>query len=164
MGADGLDLSRPESADRTLVVGVDIGGTFTDCVILASDGRSGVAKVLSTHDDLASGVLASMSAAADGLGLSRSDALQRTQYVAHGSTVGINALLTRTGARVGFLTTAGFEDVLTIARAQKTAGLPEDLLGQGTAWGKPAIPIDRTCIRGITERVDAHGEVLHELK
>jgi N-methylhydantoinase A len=91
------------------LLGVDTGGTFTDSVIILADGSLGVGKVLSTTGALERGVLASIEAAAADVHRTVADVLATTDFVAHGTTAGLNALLTGNGARVGLLTTQGFE-------------------------------------------------------
>jgi N-methylhydantoinase A len=125
-----------------LRVAIDTGGTFTDCVCLA-DGQLRVLKLFSTPADPSQAVL-------DGLQqLGASGNLN----VRHGTTVGTNAMLERTGARVAFVTTAGFEDLIAIGR-QTRARLYD--------WFAP-IP---TCLAprelrfGVPERVSAEGEIL----
>lgn len=122
-------------------VAIDTGGTFTDCVYL-KDGKLHVLKVFSTPSDPANAVL-------DGLariGAGRKD-------VRHGTTVGTNAMLERKGARVAFVTTAGFEDTIAIGR-QTRAHLYD--------WFAP-IPV---CLApgelrfGVPERVSAEGKIL----
>ena len=87
-------------------IGIDTGGTFTDLVQIRA-GRRYVTKVPSTPDDPARAVLAALKAAG---GLAEGERLH------HGSTVGTNAVLTKTGAEVAFVTTAGFEDLLHVGR------------------------------------------------
>src|SRR5438067_2213475 len=95
-----------------LVVGVDVGGTFTDAVVLTADGQLFTTKVPTDRTDPASGV---WRAAADVLHESRQPVTAVSRFV-HGTTVGTNAIVERAGARVGVLMTAGFEDSLAIGR------------------------------------------------
>jgi N-methylhydantoinase A len=88
-------------------VGVDVGGTFTDLVVLA-DGELRFAKVPSTPEDQSAGVMSALEVAAV--------AAHEVVAFAHGTTVATNALLERRGARTALLTTDGFRDVLEIAR------------------------------------------------
>jgi N-methylhydantoinase A len=145
------------------LIGVDAGGTFTDSVVATGDGHLAVGKALSTPGALAEGVLASLSDAADRLGVTVEAMLAGTDVLAHGTTVGLNALLTGTGATVGLLTTAGFESTLAIAKANKVHGLSEDELEAPTRWNKPALLVPRRLTRGVRERIDAHGAVLEEI-
>jgi N-methylhydantoinase A len=145
------------------VIGVDVGGTFTDTVIIDGDGRAVESKALTTRDDLVRGIMASIDAGAAKLGEPTRDVLARTLWISHGTTVGLNALLTHTGATVGFLTTAGFEGVLPIARLNYIRGIrPEDRT-EMRRWEKPELLVDRSRIAGIPERIDAAGRVLEPL-
>jgi N-methylhydantoinase A len=83
------------------IVGVDTGGTFTDCVVIAADGSVTHDKALTTPEDLTLGVRQSVANTAALLGLSARDLLSETQVFAHGTTAGVNALISRTGAKVG---------------------------------------------------------------
>ena len=86
------------------LIGVDTGGTFTDCVVLDNDGRIVTAKAPSTPPNFAQGVVDAVARAGEALGgLSARDVLARTQFFGHGTTVGTNTLLTRSGARVGLI-------------------------------------------------------------
>jgi N-methylhydantoinase A len=140
-------------------VGVDSGGTFTDSVIIGDDGSVTVGKALSTPARPAQGVLDSIGQAAQHRGLSLREALQQARFLAHGTTVGVNALLTATGERVGMLMTSGFEDTLAIARTNKALGLSEDELTRATAWEKPAPIVEPGMTRGLLERVDRDGSI-----
>jgi N-methylhydantoinase A len=90
---------------RRLRIGIDTGGTFTDCVYLR-DGRWHILKLFSTRENPGAAVLDSVRAIAAG----------ESPAVRHGTTVGTNTVLERTGARVAFVTTAGFEDTIAIGR------------------------------------------------
>ena len=144
-------------------IGVDTGGTFTDCVLIDASGRVGVGKALSTHDDLSSGILRSIEHAASNVGLTLDDALRGADLLAHATTVGINALLTGRGARVGLVCTAGFEATVPIARGNKVIGIEERLRTEATHWQKPPLLLQRRDIVGVHERIDAHGTVLTAL-
>ena len=118
---------------------IDTGGTFTDCVTF-EDGRLCVLKLFSTPADPAQAVL---------------DAIARTgaTEVRHGTTIGTNAMLERRGARVAFVTTAGFEDTIAIGR-QTRAALYD--------WFAP-LPtclVPRELRFGVPERVSAEGKIL----
>jgi len=127
------------------VVGVDVGGTFTDLFFLdEADGSCGVAKVPSTRPDQSEGILQGI---AQGVG-----ALSAVGTVVHGTTVGTNALLERKGARTGVITTAGFRDVLEMRRRDRpqTWGL----------WGRFEPMVPRDLRLEVEERVLADGSVL----
>ena len=123
-------------------VAVDTGGTFTDCVSIA-DGRLKVLKLFSTPDDPARAVLGA---------LVQIGARQAVD-LRHGTTIGTNAMLERKGARVAFVTTAGFEDTIAIGR-QTRSKLYD--------WFAP-VPVclvPRELRFGVPERVSATGEIL----
>lgn len=144
-------------------IGVDTGGTFTDSVIIDASGQVGVGKALSTKADLSIGICNSIENAASTLGLSLDDALAGAELLAHATTVGINALLTSTGAHVGLITTAGFEATVPIARGNKVIGVEEARRTEAARWEKPAQLLSRRDIVGVHERVDSHGTILQPL-
>lgn len=129
------------------VVGVDVGGTYTDLFILdESSGAFKVGKVASQRGTEALGIIDA---------LQQNDvALRETSTIVHGTTVGTNALLERKGAVTGLITTAGFRDVLEMRRRNRpqTWGL----------WGtfEPVVTRDRRL--EIAERTLASGDVLQE--
>ena len=129
---------------KSIVIGVDVGGTFTD--ILALDENTGevrVAKVPSTRGDQSAGFLGGIKAATDDLGA--------VSTIIHGTTVATNALLERKGAKAGIITTAGFRDVLEMRRRDRptTWGL----------WGQFTPVIERQSRLEVAERTLASGEV-----
>ncbi|MFQ5873291.1 MAG: hydantoinase/oxoprolinase family protein [Dehalococcoidia bacterium] len=143
------------------VVAVDTGGTFSDCVILDETGRVSTAKSPSTPHDYSIGVLESVRLAAEGVGMSVEDLLADADLFGHGTTVATNTLLTRTGSKVGMITTKGHEDAILIGRVrQKVAGLTEDEIIYAVKLDKPVPIVPRPMIRGVTERVDYKGAVL----
>jgi len=123
-------------------VGVDTGGTFTDFVFLGPSGMW-IHKVLSTPHDPAQAIVG---------GLREGGALRGGFEVIHGSTVATNALLEGKGAKLGFLTTAGFEDLLEIGR-QTRRELYNIMVEKRTPL------IDRRLCFGIRERTLADGRV-----
>ena len=127
-------------------VGVDVGGTFTDLVAVTGAGKVEVIKVPSTPDDPAVGLWRAVDRLA-GSGASRViDAL------VHGTTVATNALLERRGARIAFVVTAGFEDLLWLRRQERAALY--DL-----ARDHPPPLVQRECVVGAAERIGARGVV-----
>ena len=148
----------------TLRVGIDIGGTFTDCVVVDADGRRSVGKSLTTHGALADGVLAALEVNASERGLTRRGLLEQCSLLVHGTTVATNALLTRTGARTGLITTAGHEDALIIGKIfAKRAGLGEREIVHSTRLSKPEPIVPPELIEGVRERIDVDGDVVVEL-
>ena len=104
-------------ADHGLVVGIDTGGTFTDIVVLHPDGQITIDKSATTPKDFSQGVIDAIAVAAQSLGTTPQQFLQRTAMFKHGTTVATNALITRRGAKVGLITTRGFEDTVYVMRA-----------------------------------------------
>jgi N-methylhydantoinase A len=110
------------SAAPGAIVGVDVGGTFTDLFLFDEGaGRFRTAKVPSNRGDEASGFLS---------GLKSFGAVGSLASIVHGTTVGTNALLERKGGRVGLITTRGFRDVLEMRRRDRrhTWGLWGDFI------------------------------------
>ncbi|MCK8787023.1 hydantoinase/oxoprolinase family protein [Roseomonas sp. NAR14] len=101
------------------LIGVDVGGTFTDVVGIAPDGGTTLAKAPSTPADQSEGVLAGIARLAEMLGLGTADLLARTGRIVHGTTVATNALLEHRGARVAMLTTEGHRDVIEMREGMK---------------------------------------------
>ena len=127
------------------VVGVDVGGTFTDLILMEpATGAVRLAKVPSTPANQAAGVLAAL----DGAAASLAD----VAAIVHGTTVTTNALLERKLARTGLITTRGFRDVLELGR--RTRPHAYGLTGSFT----PLIP--RELRIEVPERMDAAGEIL----
>src|SRR5881398_1606559 len=125
------------------VLGVDVGGTFTDAVLL-EDGRLMTAKV-----PTAARQEESVLAAAEAVGA------ERVERFAHGTTVATNALLERKGARTAFVGTAGFEHLLHLRRQTRA-----HLYRPCAAHPEPLVPVER-CF-GVEERIGPEG-VLREL-
>lgn len=143
------------------IIGVDTGGTFTDCVVIDDAGRVCSAKALSTPPDYSDGVIDSLRNVAATMQSSAETLLQQAQLFAHGTTAGLNALCTRTGTAVGLLTTRGHEDAILIGRVQqKVAGLGERERTYAVKMDKPHPLVPRTMIRGITERINWRGDVV----
>lgn len=146
---------------RRFRVAVDIGGTFTDCVVVAEDGERMISKALTTHGALSDGVMEALGANAEQFGLSRAELLAATDTFVHGTTVATNALLTRRGVRIGLITTRGHEDNIIIGKVySKRAGLTEREIVRSSRLAKPEPFIDPEHIVGVTERIDAAGEEL----
>jgi N-methylhydantoinase A len=152
--------SMPTSTAR-YTVGVDIGGTFTDVVVLSADGAITTAKSATTPDDFSSGVMDALEQAAAAMDLGVDALLGQCDLVKHGSTVATNALITRRGVRVGLITTRGFEDTPLIMRAVgRVDGLPADEVRHIADVTKPEPLVRPELIRGVRERVDADGRVV----
>ena len=137
----------------TTRIGIDVGGTFTDFVLVDS-GHQHIAKekYLTTPQDPAVGVLEGLD-----LLLQRAEvSLSEVQHIVHGTTLAANAIIERKGARVGLLATAGFRDALDIRREVRY-----DMYDLGLEFPTPLVP--RHLRRGVHERIDAAGQVLQPL-
>ncbi|MFO1466733.1 MAG: hydantoinase/oxoprolinase family protein [Steroidobacteraceae bacterium] len=148
----------PKSTKK-YVIAVDSGGTFADCVVMDDAGSIRTGKAPSTPEDFSTGVVDSVARVAQDMGTSADDLLQRLRYsFCHGGTAAINALLTRSGVKVGLLTTKGFEDTLAMGRVdQKIAGLSEAERIQVHRLNKAEPIVPRHLIKGLVERVDSKG-------
>src|SRR5215208_614058 len=130
-----------------MLLGVDVGGTFTDAVVF--DGAElHTAKAPSTPDEVSRGVLAAIEAALERVGARTSE----VEVFAHGMTVGTNALLTESGARTALVATEGFTDVLDLARQNRP-----DLYR--LCGPKPVALVPRDLRFGARERTGPEGEV-----
>ncbi|MFB6248336.1 MAG: hydantoinase/oxoprolinase family protein [Salinibacter sp.] len=136
--------SASEAPSRSRAVGVDVGGTFTDFVVVTDEGLSVHKEPTSTPQHAA--VVA---------GLERIDGTAGAPVV-HGTTAATNALLEREGARTALVTTEGFADVLAIGRQNRPA-----LYDLQPSRPPPLVPADRR--HTVPERLDADGEVLTPL-
>ena len=141
------------------IVGVDTGGTFTDIVVMSEAGEIWTAKAPTTPDDFSRGVMDALGEAANVVGIERGQLLGRTALFKHGSTVATNALITRSGVKVGFITTKGFEDTTEIMRAiGRVDGLSEEEIRHVTWVTKPEPIVPRERIMGVRERIDYLGQ------
>ena len=141
-------------------IGVDIGGTFTDCVVVDDSGRLFIGKASSTPDDFAQGTINAVREVARQLGLDVRELLGATRLFFHGCTVGDNTLLTRSGPKTGLITTRGFGDTLLMMRGKKTEGLTETEAAHFSALDKPEPLVPRRFIKEVKERIDYKGAVL----
>jgi len=136
-------------------LGVDVGGTFTDLLLVnESDGSTHTAKVPSTPEDSSIGVLNGIARVCDSAGV---DPAQISQ-VMHGTTVATNTMLTMTGARVGLITTQGYRQVLQIARSFVPGGLGGWVVYNQS---KPLAPLALTV--EADERIGADGTIVRKL-
>ncbi len=136
----------------TYRIGIDVGGTFTDVVCIASDGTETLAKAASTPDDQSEGVIAGLANLATALHLPLATLLARCERIVHGTTVATNALLERKGARLAMLTTEGHRDVIEMRE-----GLKPERYDLRLPAPEPLVP--RRLRLGIRERLRADGSV-----
>ncbi len=144
-------------------IGVDIGGTFTDVVLMFADGTTHIsvsafasftaqpiphAKVVSTSGAYERGILEAVKRLLESAALQACDCTE----VVHGTTVATNSILQRSGALTGLLTTQGFRDVLELRRIR----MPEQY---NLVWQKPVPLVERYLRREVQERIEASGAV-----
>lgn len=136
-------------------LGVDVGGTFTDLLLISEEtGETYTAKVPSTPEDSSIGVLNGVAQICEESGVDPG----KINRVMHGTTVATNAVLQGKGAKVGLVTTKGFEQTLQVARSFCPGGL-----GGWVTFNKNPLlaPLELTI--GAEERMDANGDIIREL-
>jgi N-methylhydantoinase A len=133
-------------------VGTDVGGTFTDLVLVRADGSVLVSKVSSTPHDPGRAVVEGLADLLARAGVAPGDVAE----VVHGTTVASNTILQKTGARTGLLTTRGFRDVLEIGRIRTP-----DMFD--LTWDKPVPLVERRWRLEVDERIGADGAVVRPL-
>src|ERR1700736_3840400 len=133
---------------RTFRAGVDIGGTFTDIVLLGDRGERYTKKVSSTVDDYARAIVEGLATLLDEIGAEAGGIVE----LLHGTTVASNAILEHKGAKTGLITTKGFRNVLEIRNLR----MPRlyDM-----SWTKPPPLVERRFRVEVDERVDAEGGI-----
>jgi len=150
---------------RRYIVATDVGGTCTDTIVFAEGEPVHIGKALSTPPNFGDGVIASVRNCVEGMGIGLEQLFAETRIFVHGSTVVDNTVLTRDGAVTGLVTTAGFEDTLSVTRGAygRWAGLPEDEIKHPVATERaaPLVPDERIC--GVPERIDYKGAVVRDI-
>ncbi|MBT3369152.1 MAG: hydantoinase/oxoprolinase family protein [Rhodospirillaceae bacterium] len=135
-----------------MIVGIEVGGTFTDLIAVLDDGRAVIHKTPSTPDDPSRAAISGFKELLQRLGAKGGDVSE----LLHGSTIVANSLIQRRGAKVALLTTAGFRDVLFIQRQDKS--VVYDMFYQ-----KPAPLISRDMVSDVPERIAANGDIVTPL-
>ncbi|WP_029138639.1 hydantoinase/oxoprolinase family protein [Nakamurella lactea] len=143
-----------DTTSSATCIGVDVGGTFTDAIL--SDGStSWRAKAPSTPGNLGAGVLEACERVAQRAGTTLDALLPSVARFGLGTTAVTNTIASRTGRRLGLITTEGFEDLVPMARAMRI---------HADGWlVTPDSLVDRERIRGVAERIDRSGTVLTAL-
>ncbi|MBS1895518.1 MAG: hydantoinase/oxoprolinase family protein [Actinobacteria bacterium] len=146
------------------VIGIDVGGTGTDCAVLADDGVLTVGKSFSTPPDFTDGMLNSLGIAAEKLGLSTEQLLAETEVFLHSTTVGENAIGDGDLSKAALLLTSGFDETLVMTRGAygRWTGLTHDQLIDMISTTKPEPLVPLSLTTGIRERTDSAGNVLLE--
>ena len=144
------------------VIGVDIGGTCTDCVVMDEAGTITVAKAFSTPLNFSDGILNALQFAAHELGIEQTTLLERAKLFLHGTTIAENALIDGNLVDAGILVTQGFEDTLSLMRGAyaQWSGRTEDEMKDIVYARRPTPLLPIQMITGIKERVDASGHVI----
>ena len=137
-------------------VGIDVGGTFTDFLLVDEQGNFNLFKTLSTPKDPSIGVTNGLDEIARFLGKSLNTFLEELELIVHGTTITTNAVLTRNGGKTAFVTTKGFRDVLNMRRGLR------DRQYDGRYNPPPPI-VKRRDIFTVEERVDSQGNVITPL-
>lgn len=146
------------------VIGIDVGGTFTDAVAADDTGQITGAKTPSTPDDYSIGVLAGIGELAAQLGLDERRLLEDTAYIAHGTTASINALVTGNVEPVGFITTKGHGDSIEIMNVEgRYLGLTAQATQDSINLRKPAPLVPWRRLIEVTERIDQRGNIVVKL-
>lgn len=145
-------------------INIDIGGTFTDFFAENGEGAR-ITKTPSTHYDLSVGFMKGIKDLSRMFGMSQGAFLSQTDMVRYCTTVGTNALIERTGPKLGLITTAGFEDAIFLGRARSwadggSAQANKDL----SRIQKPDPLISRDMVVGIRERIDSFGQIISPLQ
>ncbi len=140
-------------------VSIDVGGTFTDCLVLDEEGTVHEFKASTTPSDPAVGLLDALTKAATSLEQSLDDFLADVEILIHGTTLAINALLTGRGAKTGMITTENFRDVIEMRRGLRD--LDVSMFNVFVPPYKPLVP--RRWRLGVPERVRYTGEVITAL-
>jgi N-methylhydantoinase A len=150
----------PSTSIPRIHVGTDVGGTFTDLWAITSTGRQVVVKSPSTAD-IITGIVAAIKLASHQLGIDPDSFCSSVDRFGHGTTAGLNALLTGRAARTAVITTAGFRDTLEIGRLKRqVAGLTDLQLGDYVNRGRWAPVVPRHLVFEIDERIDRNGDVV----
>jgi N-methylhydantoinase A len=150
-------------SDLWFEVGSDVGGTFTDVWVRANDGRTAVLKSPTT-DDIVGGVVDALRQAAEAYELTPKEFCSRVRRFGHGTTVGLNALLTGRLGRTAVITTQGFADTLEIGRMKRQfTGLKEADVSDYLKRNMSPPIVSRRAIMEVAGRIDATGAELASL-
>ncbi|PBC09832.1 hydantoinase/oxoprolinase family protein [Mesorhizobium sp. WSM3859] len=144
-----------------IVIGIDAGGTMTDTILVDQDGHFKIGKSATTPKNEAEGFLASAEDAADAWGISLQDLFSGVNVVLYSGTGMLNTLLSRTGRKLGLITTKGLEDMILMGRglqAWADYSYADRLHAVTHHHPDPLVPRRRT--HGVTERIDQFGDVV----
>ena len=145
------------SANPEFYVGIDIGGTFTDGILIDDQGQVYHFKTPSVPSDPSEGFMQCLVKAAKFLDISTEALLRSISKLSYGNTIATNALIENKVAKTGLITTRGFRDILAIAR------IGREYLGIDLQCQRPEPLVPHSQIEEITERIDSRGEVVTPL-
>lgn len=149
------------ATSKPIVIGIDAGGTMTDTILVDADGHFKIGKSATTPKNEAEGFIASTEDAAHAWGLSLEELFSGVGVVLYSGTGMLNTLLSRTGRRLGLITTKGMEDMILMGRglqAWADYSYADRLHAVTHAHPEPLVPRRRT--HGVTERIDHFGDVV----
>ncbi|WP_412520966.1 hydantoinase/oxoprolinase family protein [Actinomadura madurae] len=143
------------------VIGIDVGGTFTDAVLADESGDIVAAKAPSTPPDYSAGVLDVLASLSEQLGTTVEDVLADTHHIAHGTTSSLNALVMGNVPTVGFVTTRGHRDSIYIMNVEgRYLGGSPDQLQNVLGQTKPPGLVPKRHAWEVNERIDRDGRVV----
>jgi N-methylhydantoinase A len=143
------------------ILGIDIGGTFTDAFLGDDKGNVTTAKVPSTPPNFADGLLHAVDELGRKLSRPREQTLADVDFICHGTTAALNALVTGNVARVGLLTTMGHRDSIYIMNVEgRYAGLSPHEIQNVADTRKPPPLIPKRMVKEVAERIDYQGAVV----
>jgi N-methylhydantoinase A len=157
------DFIEPSGSSTGASISIDIGGTFTDCY-LSLNGRASWGKASTTPDDFSRGFLNALAEASNGLDLEVDELLAGATLLRYSTTIALNALLQRSGPRLGLITTRGHEDMLFIGNGRAWGdGLPVREQRRVAQAQMPEALIPRDMVVGLSERTDMFGHIVRPL-
>jgi N-methylhydantoinase A len=147
---------------KRYIIGIDTGGTFTDSVVLdIESGETLIAKAPTTPHDFSVGVTNAIQESAKLMNIPMRNLLEQCLMLKHGTTVGTNAIIIHKGAKVGLITTKGFEDTTLIGRAiQRVDGLSDEEVKKMLTITKPEPLVPKARLKGVYERIDFKGNIV----
>ena len=147
--------------ENPIVIGIDAGGTMTDTILVDQHGHFKIGKAATTPRDEAEGFIASAADAADAWGISLDDLFSGVNVVLYSGTGMINTLLSRTGRKLGLITTKGLEDMILMGRGlQAWADYSYADRLHAVTHHHPDALVPRRRTHGVTERIDQFGDVI----
>jgi acetone carboxylase beta subunit len=147
--------------NNPIVIGIDAGGTMTDTILVDHKGHFKIGKAATTPKDEADGFIQSAADAADAWGISLDSLFSGVDVVLYSGTGMLNTLLSRTGRKLGLITTRGMEDMILMGRglqAWADYSYADRLHAVTHHHPDPLVPRRRT--HGVTERIDHFGDIV----